>query len=86
VVQIFSSVNISITHLRLQPAPQDGTLAEVLVRFNGPARMCDLICRKLRRLIDALEVEVLPPLPATDDWETVPGRLAVVQSPSASGI
>jgi acetolactate synthase regulatory subunit len=57
VVQVFSSVNVVPISLQMQLSPHDAGRADVQVRLLVSERTCDLICRKLQRLIEVVTVE-----------------------------
>lgn len=59
VAQSFSSVNVAVESLRLERSETDATLAVIEIAFSADERSSDLICRRISRLIDVLEVTPL---------------------------
>ena len=56
VAQSFSSVNVAVDSLRLERSATDATLAVIVIAFRADERSSDLICRRVSRLIDVLEI------------------------------
>ncbi len=59
VAQAFSSVNVAVDSLRLERSETDNTLAVIEIAFHADERSSDLICRRISRLIDVLEITPL---------------------------
>jgi len=59
VAQSFSSVNVAVESVRLERSTTDNTLAVIEIAFRADERSSDLICRRVSRLIDVLEISPL---------------------------
>jgi len=56
VAQSFSSVNVAVDSVRLARSATDATLAVIEIAYRADERSSDLICRRVSRLIDVLEI------------------------------
>jgi len=56
VAQSFSSVNVAVDSMRLERSMTDNTLAVIEIAYRADERSSDLICRRVSRLIDVLEI------------------------------
>jgi acetolactate synthase small subunit len=54
--QVFSSVNVAVETYRLVRDADNPSIAIIEIGFLADERISDLICRKLSRLIDVVEV------------------------------
>jgi acetolactate synthase small subunit len=58
VVQVFAALGIELEELTLKRAADQPDHAHVRCILAAEARLCDLACRKLSRLLDVLDLEL----------------------------
>lgn len=60
VAQVFSTLNTSLDRLEYYQLA-DASLATILASIDGDDRTLDLLCRKLERLTEVVEIELVAP-------------------------
>ena len=56
VTQVFASLNVNIDTLKLDTEGSHPNTGDISITVHTDERTLDLVCRKLRRLLDVLEV------------------------------
>ena len=56
VTQVFASMNVNIDTLKLDTEGSRPNTGDIAITVHTDERTLDLVCRKLRRLLDVLEV------------------------------
>jgi acetolactate synthase small subunit len=56
VCQVFALLNVNIDTLKLETEGVGPNIGEIIITIRTDDRSCDLVCRKLLRSLDVLEV------------------------------
>jgi acetolactate synthase small subunit len=57
VCQVFALLNVNIDTLKLETEGRGPHIGEIIITIRTDDRSCDLVCRKLQRSLDVLEVQ-----------------------------